>query len=86
MYYSVSDTAEFGGMTRGPKVIDADTKKRMAGILKDIQDGEFARDWILENKAGRPRLEAMRAQHRALKLEKVGKQLRDMMNWMPQEA
>ncbi|HKI44944.1 MAG TPA: ketol-acid reductoisomerase [Balneolales bacterium] len=86
MYYSVSDTAEYGGMTRGPKVIDADTKKRMAKILSDIQDGTFARDWILENKAGRPGMEALRAQHRALLVEKVGKGLRDMMNWMPQEA
>lgn len=86
MYYSVSDTAEYGGMTRGPKVIDDNTKKRMAEILKDIQDGEFARDWILENKAGRPALEAMRAQHRALLVEEVGGRLRKLMNWMPQEA
>ncbi len=86
MYYSVSDTAEYGGMTRGPKVIDADTKKRMVKILSDIQDGTFARDFILENKAGRPGLEALRAQHRDLLVEKVGGRLRKMMNWMPQEA
>lgn len=86
MYYSVSDTAEYGGMTRGPKVIDEGTKKRMAKILSDIQDGTFARDWILENKAGRPGLEALRSQHEALLVEKVGRQLRNMMNWMPQEV
>ena len=86
MYYSVSDTAEYGGMVSGPKVITEDTRKNMAKILEDIQDGTFARDFILENKAGRPSLEAKRAQHRALPIEKVGKKLRKMMNWMPQEA
>ncbi|HKK44800.1 MAG TPA: ketol-acid reductoisomerase [Balneolaceae bacterium] len=86
MYYSVSDTAEYGGMTSGPKVITDETRKNMAQILDDIQKGVFARDWILENKAGLPSLEANRAQHRALEIEKVGKKLRKMMNWMPENA
>jgi len=82
MYYSVSDTAEYGGMSRGPKVIDDDTKERMADMLSDIQSGKFARDWILENKAGRPVLEALRVQHENLEIEKVGSKLRDMMEWI----
>ncbi|MEX0685356.1 MAG: ketol-acid reductoisomerase [Balneolales bacterium] len=82
MYYSVSDTAEYGGMTSGPKVIDSDTKKRMKQILENVQNGSFARDWILENKAGRPALEALRRQHRALHIEKTGTQLRGMMSWI----
>ncbi|MEX0929650.1 MAG: ketol-acid reductoisomerase [Balneolales bacterium] len=82
MYYSVSDTAEYGGMTSGTKVIDADTKKRMKTILENVQNGNFAREWILENKAGRPALEALRRQHRALDIEKTGTQLRGMMSWI----
>lgn len=82
MYSSVSDTAEYGGMTRGPKVIDEETKQRMKKILTDVQNGTFARDWILENKAGRPVLNASRKQHEQLQLEKVGKQLRGMMSWI----
>jgi len=82
MYYSVSDTAEYGGMTRGPVVVNEETKKRMQGLLEDIQSGKFARDWILENKAGRPVLEAKREQHAALQVEQVGKKLRDMMKWI----
>lgn len=86
MYYSVSDTAEYGGMTSGPKVITDETRKNMAQVLDDIQSGVFAREWILENKAGLPSLEANRARHRALPIEKVGKKLRKMMAWMPDKA
>lgn len=82
MYYSVSDTAEYGGMTRGPMVINEETKKRMKEILRSIQDGSFAREWILENQAGRPCLDALRREHQELLIEKVGKQLRDMMPWI----
>ncbi|MCF7885315.1 MAG: ketol-acid reductoisomerase [Candidatus Marinimicrobia bacterium] len=85
MYYSVSDTAEYGGMTCGPKVINDETKERMKDLLEDIQKGKFAKDWILENKAGRPELEARRAEHRELKIEKVGKKLRDMMPWLKKD-
>lgn len=82
MYYSVSDTAEYGGMTRGPMVIDKETRKRMRVILRAIQDGSFAREWLLENQAGRPSLNALRREHQELLIEKVGKQLRDMMPWI----
>lgn len=86
MYYSVSETAEYGGMTRGPRVIDDGTKQRMKEILAAIQDGTFARDWILENKAGQPSLNALRRQHDDLQIEKVGKKLREMMSWVKKEG
>jgi len=82
MYYSVSDTAEYGGMTRGPRVVDSDTRGRMRQILKEIQSGQFAKEWIQENEAGRPRLEALRKEHRELLVEQVGKKLREMMAWI----
>ncbi len=82
MYYSVSDTAEFGGMTQGPKVIDAGTKQRMRDILTRVQNGEFSREWILENQAGRPVLNALRRQHDELEIESVGRRLREMMAWI----
>ncbi|MBN1781196.1 ketol-acid reductoisomerase [bacterium] len=82
MYYSVSDTAEYGGMTRGTRVIDAETKKRMSAILKEVQDGTFANEWIKENESGRPRMNALRKEHRELKIEEVGKKLRNMMSWI----
>jgi len=82
MYYSVSDTAEYGGMTRGPVVIDDGTKQRMKAILKAVQNGSFAKDWILENRAGRPIMNALRKQHQEHHIEKVGRQLREMMPWL----
>jgi len=86
MYYSVSDTAEYGGMTSGPKVINSDTKERMREILSDIQTGKFAKDWILENKAGQASLGSMRDIHHNLQIEQVGRELRKMMNWIETEA
>lgn len=82
MYYSVSETAEYGGMTCGPKVVTEEAKKNMQSILKDVQDGTFARDFILENQAGQPVLNALRKQHDALQIEQVGKKLRGMMTWI----
>lgn len=82
MYHSVSDTAEFGGMTAGPKVIDSGVRERMEQTLENIQNGTFARDWILENKAGRTSLEALRRKHRRLEIEQVGTDLRKMMSWI----
>ncbi|RMD90342.1 MAG: ketol-acid reductoisomerase [Calditrichaeota bacterium] len=82
MYYSVSDTAEYGGMTRGPLVISEETRQQMKEILRHVQDGTFAREWILENQAGRPVMNALRAQHRQLQIERVGKKLREMMAWI----
>jgi ketol-acid reductoisomerase len=82
MYYSVSDTAEYGGMTRGTRVIDEDTKKRMKKILEEVQDGSFAKEWIQENENGRPKMNALRKEHQELKIEQVGKKLREMMAWI----
>ncbi|MEG8948143.1 ketol-acid reductoisomerase [Rosettibacter firmus] len=82
MNYSVSDTAEYGGMTRGPKVINADTKKVMKQILEDIQTGKFAEEWINENKNGQPVLKKLREENKNHLIEKVGAQLRSMMSWL----
>ncbi len=79
MRYSISDTAEWGDYTAGPKVINEASKEAMKGILKDIQDGTFAKDWIEENKNGRPRMTAYRQAESGLLLEKVGKELRALM-------
>lgn len=85
MYYSVSDTAEYGGLTRGPEVINKKTKKRMEKLLKAVQDGSFAEEWIKENKKGIPRLKKLRKELRDHKIEKTGKQLRSMMDWIKKE-
>jgi ketol-acid reductoisomerase len=85
MYYSVSDTAEYGGMTSGPKVINAETRKRMEEILENIQNGNFAREWILENKAGRASHEALRRKHNRLPIEQIGGDLRNMMSWIKKD-
>ncbi len=82
MLYSISDTAEFGAYRSGPKVITEETKKAMAGILHAIQDGEFAKDWILENQANRPGFNALRDQTQQHPIEQVGARLRDMMSWI----
>ncbi len=82
MNYSVSDTAEYGGMTRGPKVITSDTKKVMKQILTDIQTGKFAEEWINENKNGQPVLNKLREENKNHIIEKVGSQLRGMMSWL----
>ncbi|MFO8028600.1 MAG: ketol-acid reductoisomerase [Cyclonatronaceae bacterium] len=85
MYHSVSDTAEYGGMKSGPKVINGDTRKRMEDILENIRNGNFARDWILENKAGRASLEALRRKHSRLPIEQIGGELRNMMSWIKKD-
>lgn len=82
MNYSVSDTAEYGGMTRGPKVINQETKKVMKQILSDIQSGKFAEEWINENKNGQPVLKKLREENKNHLIEKVGAQLRSMMSWL----
>jgi ketol-acid reductoisomerase len=83
MYYSVSDTAEYGGMVRGTEVINEQTKERFKDILKRVQNGEFAQEWINENKTGLKRLSSERAKLGDHQIEKVGKQLRSMMDWIP---
>lgn len=83
MYYSVSDTAEYGGLTRGTEVIDDKTRERFKDILKRVQNGDFAKEWIAENKGGLKRLNAERTKLGDHQIEKVGKQLRSMMAWIP---
>ncbi len=82
MRYSISDTAQFGDMTRGPKIIDDHVRDAMKETLRQIQSGEFAREWILENKAGRPVFRALENQDRNHTIEKVGRELRAMMSWV----
>jgi ketol-acid reductoisomerase len=81
MRYSISDTAEYGDYTVGPKIITDETKAEMKRVLTRIQNGEFARDWILENKAGRPSFLAKRRMESESQVEKVGKELRAKMKW-----
>jgi len=82
MRYSVSDTAEYGDYTRGPRVINELVREEMQEILQEIQDGSFAREWILENQAGRPSFNILRRQDADHPIEIVGKKLRDMMPWL----
>jgi ketol-acid reductoisomerase len=82
MRYSVSDTAEYGDYTRGPRVIDDVVKGEMEQILSEIQDGTFARDWILENQAGRPIYNSMKRIESEHLIEEVGAELRKMMPWL----
>jgi len=82
MRYSVSDTAEYGDYTRGPRVIDEMVRGEMWDILEEIQDGTFAREWILENQAGRPSFNLMRRIEAQHDIEEVGKKLREMMPWL----
>ena len=82
MRYSVSDTAEYGDYTRGPRLIDDLVRDEMEQILKEVQDGSFAREWILENQAGRPVFNALRRKEKEHQIEIVGQKLRDMMPWL----
>jgi ketol-acid reductoisomerase len=82
MRYSVSDTAEFGDYTRGPRIITEETRDEMRQILYEVQTGEFAKEWILENQARRPVFNALRRQEAEHPIEAVGKKLRSMMGWL----
>ncbi len=82
MRYSVSDTAEYGDYTAGPRLIDDHVRATMKQILADIQNGEFAKRWILENQAGRPSFLAMRRREQQHPIEQIGRQLRSMMPWL----
>ena len=82
MRYSVSDTAEYGDYTRGPRVIDASVKENMQRVLSDIQDGSFAREWIAENDEGRPTFNRLRNENAGHPIEVVGKELRGMMSFL----
>jgi len=82
MRFSVSDTAEYGDYTRGPRIVTAETRKEMKKILSEIQSGEFARQWISENKEGRAKFLAMRAAQADQPVENVGRELRQMMTFL----
>lgn len=82
MRYSISNTAEYGDYTRGPRVITEETRKEMKKILQEIQTGQFAREWMLENQANRPVFNAMKKRERELLIEKVGTEIRSMMPWL----
>jgi ketol-acid reductoisomerase len=82
MRYSVSNTAEFGDYTRGPRIITDETRAEMKKILAEIRSGVFAREWILENRAGAPAFKAMRRRDKNLQIEEVGRRLRRLMSWI----
>ena len=81
MNYSISNTAEYGEYVSGPRVVNAETKAEMKRVLTDIQDGTFARNWVLENQAGAPSFHAKRARMNDHLIEEVGEKLRGMMHW-----
>ncbi|MGE5552590.1 MAG: ketol-acid reductoisomerase [Betaproteobacteria bacterium] len=82
MRYSISDTAEYGDLTRGKRIITGETRREMRRILDEIQSGAFAREWLLENQAGRPMFHALREREQNHLIEQVGKKLREMMPWL----
>lgn len=82
MRYSVSNTAEYGDYTRGPRIVTDQTRAEMKKILSEIQSGQFARDWLLENRAGQASFHATRRRERSHPIELIGKQLRRMMTWI----
>lgn len=82
MRYSVSNTAQYGDLTRGPRVIDEHVKSNMKQVLQEIQNGTFAKEWILENKAGRPTFNALTIKDESHEVEVIGEKLRGMMDWL----
>ena len=82
MNYSVSDTAEYGGMTRGSRLITKETRNEMKKILDEIQTGKFADEWLNEYRSGQKNLEKLRKENREHQIEKVGSKLREMMSWL----
>jgi ketol-acid reductoisomerase len=86
MRHSISNTAEYGDMTRGPKVITDETRAAMKKILADIQSGDFAREWIAENNAGTENFDRLRQEGKDHQVEQVGSQLRAKMDWIDDAA
>jgi ketol-acid reductoisomerase len=82
MRYSVSNTAEYGDLTRGPRIINATTRAEMRQLLKEIQSGEFADEWMAEHEAGKPHFRELESQAEGHQIEDVGKRLRAMMPWL----
>jgi ketol-acid reductoisomerase len=85
MRYSISNTAEYGDLTRGKRVVDDHTRAAMKQILAEIQSGDFAREWIAENKAGQENFQRMREEEKNHQIEREGKELRSHMPWINQE-
>jgi ketol-acid reductoisomerase len=85
MRYSVSDTAEYGDLTRGKRIITSETREEMKRMLKEVQMGSFAKEWILENQVGRPMFNALRKKEAEHPIEEVGKKLRSMMGWLQEK-
>src|SRR6185437_3831634 len=85
MRYSISNTAEYGDMTRGKRIISDSTRQAMKDVLGEIQDGTFAREWIAENRAGQENFQRMRAEQQGHKIEVEGRELRKMMDWIDTE-
>ncbi len=86
MRYSISNTAEYGDYTRGPRIINENTRTEMRKILQEIRSGQFAREWILENKANQPGFKATRRLEREHPVEQVGKRLRSLMTWIDSKS
>ncbi|TMB42300.1 MAG: NADP-dependent ketol-acid reductoisomerase [Deltaproteobacteria bacterium] len=82
MRYSISDTAEYGDYSRGPRIVNEGVRAEMKKILREIQTGQFAREWILENQAGRPSFDKLRAEAKAHPIEEVGRRIRELMSWL----
>jgi ketol-acid reductoisomerase len=82
MRESISNTAEYGDLTRGPKVIGPEVRAAMKQVLADIQSGDFAREWIAENRAGQENFQRMRSEQQGHQVEQVGGELRAMMPWI----
>ena len=82
MRYSISNTAEYGDYTRGKRIVSDETRQAMRQILAEIQSGDFAREWIAENRAGQENFQRMRAEHAGASVESTGKELRSMMSWI----
>jgi ketol-acid reductoisomerase len=81
MWNSVSDTAEFGGLTRGDRIVDDHAREKMEEILEEVQNGTFAREWITENQAGRPSYKQLREAEKNHDIEDVGEDLRALFAW-----
>ena len=82
MHHFISETAKYGAVASGPRVVTEETKARMKTILDEIQDGTFARNWIAENEAGKPQYEAWLKADRESQIEQVGARLRERMAWL----
>ena len=85
MRYSISDTAEYGDLTRGPQIVDDHVKATMKKILDEIQSGEFAREWIAENRPARENFQRLRSEAAAATIESTGQELRSHMSWIDGE-